>query len=183
MTNIITILASICIIFDFFIRYVSEEQIYFFTKPIFFINIFEIIILLLIIFLLTKKTSIKSKMKLKTLFSSETKPETIDFKTSQPNKILKDIQYSSDTEDIELTNIITIDSPVSGNFYSSPNPGKPHFVNRGDTVKSGDTICIVEVMKLINEISASIDCTIVKILVKDGEYVVKGQSLMVIQKL
>lgn len=76
----------------------------------------------------------------------------------------------------------TIDSPLVGKFYSSPAPGKPPYVKPGDKIKAGDKVCIVEAMKLINEIEAPFDCTVVEILVEDGESVEKGQALIAVDK-
>lgn len=78
---------------------------------------------------------------------------------------------------------LTIDSPLTGTFYSTPSPGKPPYVKPGVTVKKDDKVCIVEAMKLINEINAPFDCTIVDILVKDGENVEKGTALISITRL
>ena len=72
----------------------------------------------------------------------------------------------------------TINAPLVGAFYTTGGPGKPAFVKPGDTVKAGATVCIVEAMKLFNEIKAPADCTIVEILVKDGATVEKGQPLI-----
>lgn len=77
----------------------------------------------------------------------------------------------------------TIDSPLVGKFYPAPAPSKPPFVNIGDTVKAGDTVCIVEAMKLINEIKAPKDCVILKILVANGESVDKGQPLLGVEEM
>ena len=77
----------------------------------------------------------------------------------------------------------TINSPLVGQFYTSPAPGKPPFVSIGDTVNAGDTVCIVEAMKLINEINAPFDCKIVSILTEDGSNVEKGQPLIGIEEL
>ena len=78
---------------------------------------------------------------------------------------------------------VTINSPLAGNFYSAPSPGKPSFAAVGDTVKAGDTVCIVEAMKLVNEISAPSDCKIISILVEESQKVTKGQPLIVIEEL
>ena len=75
----------------------------------------------------------------------------------------------------------TINSPLVGKFYSTPAPGKPPYVKIGDTVEKGQKVCIVEAMKLINEINAQQKCTIVDILAEDGQSVKKGQPLMVIE--
>ena len=72
----------------------------------------------------------------------------------------------------------TINSPLVGKLYLSSGPGKPRFVHEGASVKAGDTVCIVEAMKLFNEIKATEDGNIVKFLVEDGEKVQKGQPLV-----
>jgi acetyl-CoA carboxylase biotin carboxyl carrier protein len=76
----------------------------------------------------------------------------------------------------------TINSPIVGTFYSSPGSGKPKFVKAGDTVKAGDKVCIVEAMKLFNEITAPCACTIVKVLAEDGQHVDKDQPLIAIEE-
>ena len=83
----------------------------------------------------------------------------------------------------EMTCSMTINSPLVGQFYSAPVPGKPVFVNVGDTVKAGKTVCIVEAMKLINEINAPADCKIVSFLVEDGANVEKDQPLIGIDEV
>ena len=89
---------------------------------------------------------------------------------------------STDTTDIDLSNALTIETPLAGNYYGASSPDKPSFVTAGDTVKAGQPVCIVEAMKLINEITAKTDCKIIDILVTDGQSVVKGQPLMVIEE-
>lgn len=71
-------------------------------------------------------------------------------------------------------------SPMMGTFYGAPAPGSPDFVKEGQEVKQGDTLCIVEAMKLMNEIKASRDGKIIKILLEDGASVVKGDKLFLI---
>ena len=74
-----------------------------------------------------------------------------------------------------------ITSPMVGTFYKSSAPGNPPFVAEGQSVASGETLCIIEAMKLMNEVKAHKSCTIVKILVEDGELVKKGDKLFVIK--
>mgnify|MGYP001774541432 CR=1 FL=1 len=74
----------------------------------------------------------------------------------------------------------SINSPMMGTFYKAPAPDAPDFVKEGQEVKQGDTLCIVEAMKLMNEIKASRDGKIVKILLEDGAPVVKGEKLFLI---
>ena len=115
--------------------------------------------------------------------TSEKESDKSDFKAAQPDEIPEDTRGSQDTQDIDLAGATTINSTLSGNYYSSPTPGKSSYFNIGDNVKAGDTVCIVEAMKLINEINASVDCKISKFLVKDGESVEKGQPLIIVEEL
>ena len=72
----------------------------------------------------------------------------------------------------------TINAPLSGTFYRSPGPGKPNLSNEGDSVKAGEPLCIVEAMKLFNQIKADKPLTVVKFLVEHGTAVTKGQPLV-----
>jgi len=81
----------------------------------------------------------------------------------------------------EDTPVIT--SIITGTFYAAPKAGEPPFVQAGDTVAAGDTVCIVEAMKLFNEITAEKACRIVRVLVENGDQVRKGQPLMVIEEV
>ncbi|MBP5320408.1 MAG: acetyl-CoA carboxylase biotin carboxyl carrier protein, partial [Kiritimatiellae bacterium] len=75
----------------------------------------------------------------------------------------------------------TVNAPLNGTFYRSAGPGKPELAKEGDAVKGGDAICIVEAMKLFNQIKADKDLTVVKFLVKHGDAVTKGQPLAVVK--
>jgi len=74
----------------------------------------------------------------------------------------------------------TIKSPIIGTFYRKPSPDKPNFVEVGDRVNEGDTLCVIEAMKLFNEIEAEMSGTIVKVLVEDSTPVEFDQPLFVI---
>ncbi|SER16025.1 acetyl-CoA carboxylase biotin carboxyl carrier protein [Gracilibacillus ureilyticus] len=74
-------------------------------------------------------------------------------------------------------------SPMVGTFYSSPSPDKPAFVQVGDTVNGDTVVCIVEAMKLFNEIEADVNGTITEILVENGELVEYGQPLFRIKSV
>jgi acetyl-CoA carboxylase biotin carboxyl carrier protein len=78
-------------------------------------------------------------------------------------------------------NYITIKSPMIGTFYRSSGPGKPPFVNVGDEIKAGKPVCIIEAMKLFNEIESEMTGTIVKVLVEDGTSVEYDQPLFLVQ--
>lgn len=75
---------------------------------------------------------------------------------------------------------LTIASPLGGVFYRSPSPQSSAFVKEGDTVAFGDVLCIVEAMKVLNEIRADRPCLIGKILVENGKPVSAGQDLFAI---
>lgn len=76
-----------------------------------------------------------------------------------------------------------INSPIVGTFYSSPSPDDPAFVRVGDTVKNGQPVCILEAMKLMNEIEAEYDCIIEAILVSNEQKVGYGQPLFRVKKV
>ncbi len=74
----------------------------------------------------------------------------------------------------------TVKSPMVGTFYRSPGPDAKPFVELGHAVKPGDTLCIIEAMKLLNEIEAEVSGTVRQILVENGQPVEYGQALFVI---
>jgi acetyl-CoA carboxylase biotin carboxyl carrier protein len=76
-----------------------------------------------------------------------------------------------------------ITSPIVGAFYSAPAPDAPAFVKVGDHVKKGQTVCILEAMKLMNEIQADYDCEIEAVLVSNEQKVEYGQPLFRVKKL
>lgn len=77
---------------------------------------------------------------------------------------------------------VEIASPMAGTFYRAPAPGEPAFVKEGDTVTAGQTIGIIEAMKLMNEIEAEVGGTVVKIVAENGKPVTPGQALVVIKQ-
>lgn len=74
-----------------------------------------------------------------------------------------------------------VNSPLAGTFYTAPAPGEPAFVEVGDSVNPGDVLCIIESMKMMNEIAAETGGLVVEILVGDGEPIATGQALFRIQ--
>ena len=74
-----------------------------------------------------------------------------------------------------------IKSPIVGTFYRKPSPEKPPFVNIGDTVSEGDVVCIVEAMKMMNEIKSEYSGKIISILPSDGQPVEFDQTLIIIE--
>jgi len=85
---------------------------------------------------------------------------------------------SADAE--ENSNLITIKAQMLGTFYRSPSPDKPAFVEVGSSIKAGDKLCVIEAMKLFNEIEAEISGKIVKVLVDDASPIEFDQPLFLV---
>ena len=99
-------------------------------------------------------------------------PQPIDVETPK-----SEVQQSDSSSD----NYLTVKSPIIGTFYRKPSPDKDAFVNVGDTIKEGDTLCVIEAMKLFNEIESDFSGKIVKILVEDASPVEFDQPLFLIE--
>jgi acetyl-CoA carboxylase biotin carboxyl carrier protein len=80
----------------------------------------------------------------------------------------------------EDANLITVRSPMIGTFYRSPGPDKDAFVSVGDNVKKGDVLCIIEAMKLFNEIESEFEGKVVKVLIEDSSPVEYDQPLFLL---
>ena len=74
-----------------------------------------------------------------------------------------------DQADVDESNYLAVKSPMVGTFYRSPSPDKPVYVKIGDSIASGDTVCIIEAMKLFNEVESEVSGKIVKVLVEDAQ--------------
>ena len=81
---------------------------------------------------------------------------------------------------VENSNYITVKSPMIGTFYRKPSPDKPMFVEVGSTISKGDVLCVIEAMKLFNEIESEVSGKIVKILVDDMSPVEFDQPLFIV---
>ncbi len=88
---------------------------------------------------------------------------------------------TSETAAAKNENLLTIKSPMIGTFYRQPGPDKPLFVNVGDEVQVGQVVCIIEAMKLFNEIESEVAGKIVKILVEDASPVEFDQPLFLVE--
>jgi acetyl-CoA carboxylase biotin carboxyl carrier protein len=75
---------------------------------------------------------------------------------------------------------VTVKSPIIGTFYRKPSPDKPSFVEVGDSIEVGDTLCVIEAMKLFNEIESEVSGTIVKVLIDDSSPVEFDQPLFLV---
>ena len=87
---------------------------------------------------------------------------------------------SADQPSEEESKYITIKSPIIGTFYRKPSPDKPPFVEVGDSITQGDVLCVIEAMKLFNDIESEVSGKIVKILVEDSSPVEFDQPLYLI---
>lgn len=89
---------------------------------------------------------------------------------------------SAPQESNDTAGLIEIKSPMVGTFYASPNPESPAFVEVGKTIKKGDVVCIIEAMKLFNEIEAEVEGTIEKVCLENSAPVEFGQTLFLVRK-
>jgi acetyl-CoA carboxylase biotin carboxyl carrier protein len=87
-------------------------------------------------------------------------------------------------ETVESTaHLVTVEAPMVGTFYRAPKPDAPPFVAEGDAVKEGQVLCIVEAMKLMNEIECRVAGRVVKVMVENGQPVEFGQPLFLLEPL
>ena len=103
---------------------------------------------------------------------------------SQPTAMNEVTSVESDTEESTEPETIsgkTIDSPMVGTFYAAPNPGAKDFVSVGDKISEGDVLCIIEAMKMMNEVKADSSGIIKQVLIENAEPVEFGQPLFVIE--
>jgi acetyl-CoA carboxylase biotin carboxyl carrier protein len=88
---------------------------------------------------------------------------------------------TSGSTEVDESKYVTIKSPMIGTFYRAPAPDKPPFLNVGDSFNEGDVICIVEAMKLFNEIEAEVSGKVVKVLVDDASPVEYDQPIFLVE--
>jgi len=114
--------------------------------------------------------------------NEETKNYTVQSsKTVKIENNEKEEQKIFESKTSNNENIKIVKAPMVGTFYLKPSPTSEAYVEIGKTVKKGDTLCIIEAMKLMNEIESEFDGKIIEICVKDGETVEYGKPLFVIE--
>lgn len=91
------------------------------------------------------------------------------------------VESAAPEEKKHASDTVTIKSPMIGTFYTAPSPEEDPFIQVGDTVKKGDKVCVIEAMKLFNEIEAEVAGTIVEVLVEDATPVEYDQPLFLIK--
>ena len=97
-----------------------------------------------------------------------------------PQQPVAEAPVASAKETEDNSNLITIKSPIIGTFYRKPSPDKPNFVEVGTEIGVGDTVCVIEAMKLFNEIESEVSGKIVKVLVDDSSPVEFDQPLFLV---
>ncbi|MEW5766036.1 MAG: acetyl-CoA carboxylase [bacterium] len=100
---------------------------------------------------------------------------------SFPEEILAPVTKEEAKEEFPLAHLIPVISPLVGTFYRSPIPDQPPFVEEGDMIKEGDSLGIIEAMKLFNEIKSEVSGRVVKILVENAQTVEAGETLFLIE--
>ena len=103
--------------------------------------------------------------------------DTID-KKNQKDEVLEKKENDSIVEDTSLFSYQK--APLVGTFYNSPKPGEPSFIKAGDKITKGQTLCIIEAMKIFNEIESEVSGKIVKVLVDDNSPVEYDQPLFLV---
>ena len=115
-------------------------------------------------------TSIKLSNKINTIEISNNSSNQISTQNISPSS-------NQNTNNKISESFLSIDSPMVGIIYLTPKPSSPPFAKKGQKIKKGDTICLIEAMKTFNEIKSDRDCTIKSVMVKNGEAVEFGQPL------
>ena len=118
------------------------------------------------------------------MHSAPTVPQThhVPAHTSQVPSILPTpVTDSNKAADATPSNVITVKSPMIGTFYRKAGPDKPNFVEVGDEITPGKVVCIIEAMKLFNEIESEVKGKVVKILVEDASPVEYDQPLFLVE--
>ena len=117
--------------------------------------------------------SIKLSNKINTI---EISNSIVDQNFNNSNKNISTVN-NQNVNNEQNNNFLSIDSPMVGVIYLTPKPSSPPFAKKGQKIKKGDTLCLIEAMKTFNEIKSDRDCTIKTVLIKNGEAVEFGQPL------
>ena len=129
------------------------------------------------------KITIKTKSVAPQHIIVEDVPQPVSIPASQPiTQAVQEVNTQETTESVNLENDnqVIVKSPIIGTFYRKPSPDKPSFVEVGQSITKGDVLCVIEAMKLFNEIESDFSGKIVKILVDDQSPVEFDQPLFII---
>jgi acetyl-CoA carboxylase biotin carboxyl carrier protein len=110
-------------------------------------------------------------------------PQQVSVQNTQPQQIQEPVVQKVEAKpECEVEGDL-ITSPMVGTFYQAPSPDSPPYVKVGDKVKKGQTLCIIEAMKIMNELEAEFDCEILEVLVEDGQPVEFDTPLFRVKRL
>lgn len=123
---------------------------------------------------LAEKTSIENVVNTTDINKNNISNEIVNKNVTETAQVEREAK-----EDLDL---LTINSPMVGTFYAAPSPDKDPFVSAGKVIAKGDVLCIVEAMKLMNEIEAEFSGEIVKVLVEEGQMVEYGQPMFKVRR-
>lgn len=123
----------------------------------------------------------KKRKEKKVVVSAGAVPQNVVSNATPIQEQSVEVQEEKSSEENEEITGNKITSPMVGTFYSAPSPNTPPFVKEGAKVEKGQTLCIVEAMKLMNEVKSTVSGTVKKILAKDGDAIKKGQTLIIIE--
>ena len=129
------------------------------------------------------KITIKTKSAAPQHLIVEDTPTPVSIPASQqPTQAVQEVNIQETTQSVNLENDnqVIVKSPIIGTFYRKPSPDKPSFVEVGQSIAKGDVLCVIEAMKLFNEIESDFSGKIVKILVDDQSPVEFDQPLFII---
>lgn len=104
----------------------------------------------------------------------------VEVATAAPTAVIPTVAATTTESTEDESKYLAVKSPMVGTFYRSPSPDKPVYVKIGDSISSGDTVCIIEAMKLFNEVEAEVTGKIVKVLVEDAQPVEYDQVLFLV---
>jgi len=135
------------------------------------------------------KITIKQELTAQPQYVTMQQPIQVQAPQQQPQQALPAAATSAPASDKPAApsaapaNGITIKSPMIGTFYRSPSPDKPVFVNVGDEIKAGQVLCIIEAMKLFNEIESEVSGRVIKVIADDSSPVEYDQPLFLIEPI
>ena len=127
-----------------------------------------------------------------TIKTKKSSPKHIILDDTPDRRVIESLPQTSTPENVEIEskvqvnkdidndNYITVKSPIIGTFYRKPSPDKPSFVEVGQTISPGDVLCVIEAMKLFNEVESEVSGKIISILVEDQSPVEFDQPLFII---
>jgi len=123
---------------------------------------------------------IKQYLGLKEIISQSPASQIVSISANPVVEVKEEVKKSEIKEE-QKQKYHVIKSPLVGTFYRSPSPGAPPFVEEGDMVSKGQILCIIEALKVMNEIESDVDGRVAKVLVENGQPVEYGQELFYIE--